>query len=249
MAHFYSSAKDPQFLEDIQTPAQARKSGRAYPSVTTVLGIIKDDFLDSIYQPREMVRLARESDANWQQIKEMTYGFRQHPFTGELIPSSEFGTAVHKRIEEWLLDGYITASAFDDWAKPFIDWVEESNVEVMDCEYIISDSRLKIAGSVDFIGRYPDGKVFLADYKCRSCDDKGKFYAKDCKQLAVESYMFSKKFKLDYYPEIRSVCICTNNATHYHKVWTASEFDHYLECAKLSAKVYWQERMYKPKKK
>ena len=49
MAHFYSSSKTPQFLEDITTPHKALKRGRAYPSVTTVLGIVKDDFLDSIY--------------------------------------------------------------------------------------------------------------------------------------------------------------------------------------------------------
>ncbi len=175
------------------------------------------------------------------------YGFREHPFTGELIPSSEFGTAIHKRIEEWLLDGEGEATAYDDWAKPFIDWVNENNVEVVDCEYVVSDRRFKIAGSIDFIG-VKDGKVFMADYKCRSCDGKGKFYGKDCKQLAIESVMLAKKLKLDYYPEIRSVCICTNTANHYHKVWTQPEFDHYLECAKLAAKVYWQERMIKIKK-
>jgi hypothetical protein len=249
MAHFYSSARDPKFLENVQTPAQARKNGKAYPSVTTVLGIVKDDFLDSIYQPREMVKLARENPtADWQEIKEMTYGFRTHPFTGEKISSSEFGTAVHKRIEEWLLEGYGKASPYDDWAKPFIDWVNENNIEVLDCEYVISDSRWKIAGSVDFIGKYPNGKAFMADYKCRSCDGKGKFYTKDCKQLAIESAMLRKKFKLDYYPEIISVCICSNTAEHFHKVWSSEEFNYYLESAKLSAKIYWLERINKPKK-
>ena len=122
-------------------------------------------------------------------------------------------------------------------------------MQVIDCEYIISDSRFKIAGSVDFIGLDKDEKVFLADYKCRSCDGKGKFYGKDCKQLAIESVMLAKKLKLNYNPKIISVCIDTNTAEHYHKTWSDNEFNHYLECAKLSAKVYWQERMLKPKKK
>jgi len=251
MAHFYSASKDsPKFLPDVQTPPQARKAGSAWPSVTTVLGIVKDDFLDNIYQPKEMVRLAREhTSADWKRIKDMVYGFREHPFTGRMIPSSEFGTAVHKRIEEWLVDGFVTAGPFDDWAKPFVDWVEEEGVQVVGCEEIISDARLKIAGSVDFIGMDTSDKLFLADYKCRSCTDKGKFYGKDCKQLAVESFMLKRKLKLNYNPGIISVCIDTNSANHYHKVWTDSEYEYYLECAKLSAKTYWQERMHKPKKK
>jgi hypothetical protein len=64
------------------------------------------------------------------------------------------------------MDGEGEASAYDDWAKPFVDWVNEEGVQVVDCEYIISDSRFKIAGSIDFIGLDKNEKVFLADYKC-----------------------------------------------------------------------------------
>jgi hypothetical protein len=251
MSHFYTSSKNPQFLEDVTTPHQALKNGRAYPSVTTVLGIVKDDFLDSIYMPRKLVELAREHPTqHYSVLREWCYGFREHPFTGEMISSSEFGTSVHKRIEDWLMDGEGEASAYDDWAKPFIDWVNEEGVQVVDCEYIISDSRFKIAGSIDFIGLDKDEKVFLADYKCRSCKDgKGKFYPKDCKQLAIESVMLARKLKLDYFPKVRSVCIDTNTAEHYHYEWSDDEFNHYFECAKLSAKTYWTERMTaKPKK-
>ena len=103
MAHFYTAEKLPRFLEGIDTPAQARKNKKAWPSVTTVLGLVKDSFLDSIYIPSKTVELARDEnlkDRSWQEIKDMTYGFRKHPWTGEDIPSSEFGTAIHKRIED-----------------------------------------------------------------------------------------------------------------------------------------------------
>ena len=88
MAHFYSSSTKPIFLADVTTPAQARKKGKAYPSVTTVLGIVKDDFLDSIYTPKTLVNLAREHpDVHYSILKEWVYGFREHPFTGEMLPS------------------------------------------------------------------------------------------------------------------------------------------------------------------
>ncbi len=73
-------------------------------------------------------------------------------------------------------------------------------------------------------------------------DGKGKFYPKDCKQLAIESVMLARKLKLDYFPKVRSVCIDTNTAEHYHYEWSDEEFNHYFECAKLSAKhIGWKE--------
>ena len=61
MSHFYKyNAGNPEFLENIKTPAQAKKHRGVMPSVTTVLSVIKDPFLNDIYQPREITRLARE---------------------------------------------------------------------------------------------------------------------------------------------------------------------------------------------
>ena len=54
MSHFYSckNPSEPQFEAEVGTPAQARKGGEdIYPSVTTVLGIVKDSFLDDVYKP------------------------------------------------------------------------------------------------------------------------------------------------------------------------------------------------------
>ena len=61
MAHFYDCKEviDPKFLPDVTTPAQARKVFKAYPSVTTVLGIVKDSFIDSIWKPKRITEYAR----------------------------------------------------------------------------------------------------------------------------------------------------------------------------------------------
>ena len=116
MAHFYTAERLPKFLPEIETPAQAVKDKKAWPSVTTVLSIIRDDFIDSIFQPQQLVTLAREHpDMDWRDIKDMTYGFRKHPWTSAMIPSSEFGTAVHKRTED------IIKGVEDDAATPWDD--------------------------------------------------------------------------------------------------------------------------------
>ena len=91
MAHFYNctDVSDPEFEGEITTPAQAKKKRKVYPSVTTVLGIVKDSFLDSIYKPRMITSLARDfPHLEWQDIERLTYGTREHPITGDTIEST-----------------------------------------------------------------------------------------------------------------------------------------------------------------
>ena len=257
MAHFYKyNGGFPVFLEDATTPAQAKKVHGAFPSVTTVLGVIKDPFLDSIYKPRKICEIARERpELYWREVADLTYGVRDHPITGDEMPSSEFGTEVHKCIEEHvnadLLSKELSGkSVWDDWAEPFIEWYKKEGVTPVAVEHMIGENTIKIVGSVDFIGKDRAGEVFLADYKCRSnCKGKGKFYDKDCQQLAIEAWMLMRRTKLDYIPGCISVCIDCDTTEHYHKVWNPEEILHGIEVAKLCAKLYWKTRMQTKKSK
>jgi len=252
MSHFYKYNKgNPIFLEEIQTPAKAKKISGVWPSVTTVLGIIKDPFLDSIYKPRKITELARENpDMFWRDIADLTYGTRESPVNGEQIPSSEFGTSVHKRIEQLILSSMgekpliVEETPWDKWAQPFVDWCKETEVEPIAVEHMLGEGSVKIVGSVDFIGKDSAGKVFLADYKCRAnCKGKGKFYDKDTQQLAIEAWMLKKRAKLDYVPACISICIDCETQEHYHKTWSDEQVEHGIEIAKLCSKLYWKTRM------
>lgn len=251
MSHFYKYNKgDPIFLREIATAAQAKKVRGAWPSVTTVLGILKDPFLDSIYKPRKITELAREKpDLHWKDIADLTYGTRESPVTGNQIPSSEFGTAVHKRIEDFVLADMDArrppeGTPWDIWAQPFIEWYKKNNVTPIAVEHMIGEGSVKIVGSVDFIGKDASGEAFLADYKCRSnCKGKGKFYPKDLYQLAIESWMLFKRAKLSYIPGCISICIDCETQQHYHKVWSAEQIIEGIEIAKLCSKLYWKTRM------
>ena len=260
MAHFYKYGKSETLVqEDVTTPAQARKKRGVYPSVTTVLSVIKDPFLDGIYKPRKITELARQyPNMDWRDVADLVYGLREHPTSGEQIPSSEFGTAVHKRIEDYVLFDVqypfgttideMDRSIWDDWAKPFADWYKENKVRPIEAEAVVACSKVKIAGSVDFIGKWDNGngEYFLADYKCRSCKGgSAKFYDKDCYQLAIES-LFLKQIKgLPYLPECISVCIDVDTCKHHHKRWDKDQVEHGIEMAKLCSKLYWGTRMKK----
>ena len=253
MAHFYdcNDTLDAFLREDISTVAQARKVRAIYPSVTTVLSICKDEFLDGIYKPRMITDLARENPhLPWQEVERMTYGTRQHPLDGRSIPSSDFGTAVHKRIEELVqakLHGHdLPECPYNEWATPFLDWIEEEQVKPVATECIIADRLLKIAGSVDFVGYDYEGNLFLADYKCRTnTRGKAKVYEKDCEQLAIEAFMIQRQHDLPYTPACRSVVIDCDTKKHFHYEWSSEEVKKGIANAKLMAKLYWNKRMKK----
>ena len=253
MAHFYNcnDIRNPEFEPDIETPAKARKQHKVYPSVTTVLGIVKDAFLDSIYKPRMITSLAREHPIlAWQEIERLTYGTRTHPITGDTIESSEFGTTVHKVIEQHIDYGFLysdqqpKSSVWDEWALPFLEWIQAEGVKPIACERIIANNRIKIAGSVDFIGHDAEGKLFLADYKCRTnTKGKAKTYDKDCQQLAVEAFMLMKEHNLEYLPSCISVIIDCDTKKHYHREWSQEEMQKGIKVAKKCAELYWLLRM------
>lgn len=253
MSHFYNCKEEPTFEPEVATPHQAKQKGaKVYPSVTTVLGIVKDEFLDSIYKPRMMYELTRRGAGNsWQEIERLTYGTRTHPTTEEQIPSSEFGTAVHETIEG-MINSLIYDQKrecphnhdYDEWATPFYEWVLENNIKPLACEKVVSNNFFKIAGSVDFIGHDEGGSLFLADYKCRTnTKGKAKTYAKDCEQLAIESWMLMKHHKLDYLPKCISVIIDCDTREHHHRTWSEAEVKWGMKNAKLASKIYWSKRM------
>ena len=253
MSHFYNckNPSEPQFEAEVGTPAQARKAGEdVYPSVTTVLGIVKDSFLDDVYKPRMLTELARDNpDLPWSDLTEMVYGTRPHPKDGELIPSHEFGTSVHATIERMINHQILGIqkdpgeSCWDKWASPFLDWITENNVQAVACEKLVSHGGIKIAGSVDFVGM-KDSRIFLADYKCRvNTKGKPKRYQKDCSQLAIEAYMIMQLQRLPYLPKIRSVIVDCDTAEHMHYEWTEKETQWGIRVAKAAANLYWMLRM------
>jgi hypothetical protein len=127
---------------------------------------------------------------------------------------------------------------------PFIEWIQAEGVTPIACERIIASNQVKIAGSVDFIGHDSDGKLFLADYKCRTnTNGKAKTYDKDCQQLAIESFMIMKEHSLDYLPACRSVIIDCETRKHYHKEWSDKDMQKGIRVAKKCSELYWLLRM------
>jgi hypothetical protein len=245
MSHFYDIQNGTGVLSESSTAPQARKAGHL-PSVTTVLGIIKDPFIDYIWKPRKLIELAREhTDLQPKQVQDLTYGLVQCAETGNMIPSSEFGTTVHARLEGYVTGESMEPSEYDAYAQPFVSWLAKEGVTPVHAELVVYDESIRIAGSVDFIGTEMNGNYILMDYKCRSCkgSGRGKFYDKDCAQLAIEAWMFARMKGLDYIPKCVSVCIDVDSKEHIHKEWSNVECYKGILRAKLLATLYWMDFM------
>jgi hypothetical protein len=250
MAHFYDCKKldTPKLLSDVTTIKQALKAGpKVFASVTTIIGqTIKHPFLDSIHKPRTMVKYARMEehwDKDWKEIEQLCYGMVEDPY-GSLIPSSEFGTNVHNSCEK-LLDCYVHGdqpeySVYDAWAEPWLDWIIEQGHEIVATELPIADGTIKTCGTIDAVikGAH-SGEMILCDYKCRKSKQ---FYDKDLWQLAIESWMLKRRYKLDYLPQCMSICIEVGSKKHHHKCWSIEEQENAIEIVKLISKLYWKLR-------
>ena len=157
---------------------------------------------------------------------------------------------MHARIEDLiqaqLHDYEIGESPYQEWAAPFLEWMQACEVKPIATECVVADKLIKIAGSVDFIGYDNEGKLFLADYKCRTnTKGKAKVYEKDCEQLAIEAFIVQKQHDLPYTPECRSVIIDCETKKHWHHVWNTKDVKQGIANAKLMAKLYWNKRMQK----
>jgi len=254
MSHFYDCTQEP-FLTKARTPSQAKKLG-ALPSVTTILSSKKSDFLDNIWTPRKLVELARQHPhASSRDLSEMKYGFRTNPIDGKPISSSEFGTAVHARLEHQIESIMRTGNidqesvvVWDRWALPFINFMSDHDIEPIATEKILFCNKFKSVGSVDLIAKV-EGKYHLFDYKCRDTKGTGgKFYEeKDCTQLAIEARFLKDTMELDYDPGITSVCICVESKKHYHKNWTKAQAKKGVTRFRYLSKLYWMDWMPKGK--
>ena len=228
MSHYYKSTPSGvKLLEKVTTPAQARKHGSAYPSVTTLLKYLPNDYINEIWKPQKLVEFAREfPDLDVEAIRDKLWGERECPETGETISSSDFGTRAHARLEAhilaWIDGGAIERHhPYDGVISPTLNYLELNGFTPLAAERMLLCEKLKTAGMLDYVG-LKDGKVVLLDWKFRDCaDGNGKFYEnKDLPQLAIEAQMIMEQDELDYMPEIYSVCIDANTGTPHVKQWS-----------------------------
>lgn len=107
--------------------------------------------------------------------------------------SAEFGTGVHKLVEDFLLVAPTKIKTTDrqkECADHIIQWLLEQKVKPLYIEQELIDKKLGLIGHCDLIGEI-NGHNYLIDFK--TSKKIGKSYPL---QLAAYSYMAEKQFKI-----------------------------------------------------
>jgi len=217
----YTDNNNP-FLSDETSITSIRKNENLYPSVTTILKVIPNPFLDK-WKCSKFVELARKYPNKCpQEISDLAWGRVEDP-KGNVLPSSEFGTIAHKCLEDMINGDDIDR----DWAEFLFNAymeIDKLYLSDMNPEYLAYDQDLRVAGTIDLLAKMDD-KYVLLDYKFRNCKGKGKFYDSDCYQLSIESFFIQQEFKLTYLPKICSICVDVNTGLPYFKWWSKNKLD------------------------
>ena len=253
--HYYTQGLEPVLLKDVNTPAKAHKAD-AVPSVTTILSWMPNDYLDNTWKPKMIAELARKyQELEVDKLKELMWGIKRCPRSGDMVSSATFGTRAHARMEQ-LVDGYICDGLlpmndpYDVACSETFDYILNESFTPVHTELTIGSSRLKTAGTIDLLALDRNERYCLIDYKFRVCkDNEGKFYDKDLAQLAIEACMIAELYVLDYVPDIYTFCIDTlTGSLHVHK-WSEkkklrgekifmAEYNRYWESPLLGNKNY-----------
>ena len=77
--------------------------------------------------------------------------------------AADKGTLVHKEIEDYIKKGEI---GFTTELHEFINLITENNIKVLASEKRVANDR--VAGTIDLIAQYPNGKVAYIDFKTTS---------------------------------------------------------------------------------
>lgn len=134
-----------------------------YPSVTTVLNIIREDYLER-WLIKEAIKLVMDGSTMEEAVDEI--------YSRE-SPNAVFGTGVHACAEHWF--GHPKADVTKEMEKhaaPLLRWFEQNVEERIFSELLLASNTLKVAGAVDLGFIHKDGRRIVGDIKVVKFSDK-----------------------------------------------------------------------------
>lgn len=164
--------------------------GQEYPSVTTVRRLAGIPLRLAQWQVNQVAARAVEQIADHYQ--RLSSGSPDEPkavleelrraAVDKREQRAAFGSAVHQAIEGELP---LTAVGADlvPRLRQFFDWRQASGVEILGRELQVFNLTIGYAGSVDLLARFPDGSVWVVDYKTGGDDLSEGIYPDQLLQL------------------------------------------------------------------
>lgn len=172
--------------------------------------------------------------------------------------AAEFGTKVHKGIEEYLLQGeFANSNEVSPWVSQFASWAQTQGLSMMYSELCVALPHMGVAGRTDFIGTMNSVKkensyepdIVVADFKTQNVKEgKGPaFYDSWARQLAAYAYGAAYTLNLPSIPRCMSIVIDSNKPSEpVVKLWTKEEIERAWMQFQTQAWLWFDDRQYWP---
>jgi len=160
------------------------KEGRCImPSVTTYFKELHKGYLHDVWMPQQCVKAAWDNPElqhkdDWLK-KVKAIAFQQTD------DAATYGTAVHKALEEWFMDGTVSAE-YHAIVKAVQELFDDNGWVADRLEHCVSNPEVGYAGMCDVIGNTIDGQPLVVDFKTRKSKPGLSFgkYNTDVAQIA-----------------------------------------------------------------
>jgi hypothetical protein len=142
-------------MVDEETAARRCVNMGLLPSVTNVLGVIRQEWLEK-WKMGEAIKNFQKHGNQWKAIEE---------FFDRDSPESNFGTEVHEIVHQAVTGGTIGDSKAAKYALPAIEWLNKNMGELLGSEVTLACHTVGAGGTIDLAFKRKNGKRVLGDLK------------------------------------------------------------------------------------
>ena len=170
--HWYTATGEPRHTvpkangdgERNTTLGDAKKL-KLFPSVTGILGLFAKPGLDR-WKQDQLLRIAYDNPVqdgeSYERFADRCLLEHEKP----VEEAADFGTRIHDAIEK-----YFEGEPIDDdlleYVQPAFDWKQKNQLRFIEREKLLVSLQHGFAGTVDIVGKGPQGQNFIVDWKTR----------------------------------------------------------------------------------
>lgn len=148
------------------------------------------------------------------------------------------GNRVHDFCEEYVLGNNppVPAAADEELrCSAFLDWIDETDPEIIDVEKVVFSNEIRVAGKLDILAM-EDGRLAIYDIKTGSGDYSKKMMSSYPIQQALYAIAVREMFELDYHPARYILQLPKSGMYAVHHLADPADID----IAKAAAAVTWR---------
>ena len=170
--HWYTATGEPRHTMpkangdgERNTTLRDAKKHKLFPSVTGILGLFAKPGLDR-WKQDQLLRIAYDNPVqdgeSYERFADRCLLEHEKP----VEEAADFGTRIHDAIEKYF-EGFPVDDDLLEYVQPAFDWKQENQLRFIEREKMMVNLDHGFAGTVDIVGKGPEGQNFIVDWKTR----------------------------------------------------------------------------------